>query len=327
MKKVLIALVLMLAVTGMVFANGAAEGAADNYPERSITLVVPAKTGGDMDQVSRILAAELTKELKVNVVVQNMGENGGNMGVQHVQNADADGYTFILFNGIYYTGLIAGKFPETMKDSFDIVCTAAKADTQILVVDAKSDITTPDAMAKKIKEQPNTVKFAATIGSPSQFHAVATENAMGGKFKKVDVASGSDKLVALLSGEVNVVSSTQSLVKDYVAQGRIAIVASICNERSSFYPDTKTFKESGYDLGPDFAATYMIMAKKGTPQNCVDKFSQAVANVMKNEESLKMFTNLSYAPAVRVGDEAKKWQQETFGLFEGMREAIKNDKW
>ena len=69
MKKVLIALVLMLAVTGMVFANGAAEGAADNYPERSITLVVPAKTGGDMDQVSRILAAELTKELKVNVVV------------------------------------------------------------------------------------------------------------------------------------------------------------------------------------------------------------------------------------------------------------------
>ena len=329
MKKLFLVLFVLMAFATSVFANGASEAAApaDKWPERTITLVVTANTGGDVDQVARLLAPELTKELGVNVVVQNMGGNGGNQAVQHVLTSDADGYTFIIFNGMYYTGLIAGKFQQSMDDGLEIACTAAKSDTQVLVVDAKSDITTAAKMAEKIKNEPNTVKFAATLGSPSQFHAVATENAMGGKFKKVDVASGSDKLVALLSGEVNVVSSTQSLVKDYVAQGKIAIVGSICAERSSFFPETATFKDQGYDLGPDFAATYMLMAKKGTDQAFLDKFGEAVKRVMEKPEARQLFENLYYSPAVRVGDEAKAWKQEAFGLFEGMREAIVNDKW
>ena len=326
MKKIALLLVFMMAFAAVVFANGAAE-AGDSYPDRTITIVVPAKTGGDVDQVSRIIAPFLTKKLGVNVVVQNMGGNGGNEGVNHILGEDADGYTFILFNGIYFTGIIGGKFPESLNEDLVTVCTAAKSDTQVLVVDAKSDITTPDAMAKKIQEQPGTVKFAATLGSPSQFHAVATEKAMNGKFKKVDVASGSDKLVALLSGEVNVVSSTQSLVKDYVAQGKIAIVASICNERSAFFPDTPTFKDAGYDLGPDFAATYMILAKKGTPQNAIDKFANAVKEVMEDPEALEALTNLFYSPAVRVGAEADAWRKQAATLFESMREDIKNDIW
>ena len=61
MKKVFLALLLVCAVVSMAFANGAAEDAAASYPERSISLIVPAKTGGDVDQVARILASELTK--------------------------------------------------------------------------------------------------------------------------------------------------------------------------------------------------------------------------------------------------------------------------
>ena len=102
MKKVFLALLLVCAVVSMAFANGAAEDAAASYPERSISLIVPAKTGGDVDQVARILASELTKELGVNVVVQNMAENGGNIGIQQVVSQDADGYQFMLFNGTYF---------------------------------------------------------------------------------------------------------------------------------------------------------------------------------------------------------------------------------
>ncbi len=327
MKKVFLVLLLVCAVVSMAFANGAAEDAAASYPERSISLIVPAKTGGDVDQVARILASELTKELGVNVVVQNMAENGGNIGIQQVVSQDADGYQFMLFNGTYFTGIVAGKYSPSIDENLSIVCTAAKADNQILVVDAKSDITTAKAMADKIKAEPNTVKFAATLGSPSQFHAVATETAAGGKFKKVDVASGSDKLVALLSGEVDVVSSTQSLVKDYVKQGKIAIVGSICSERSDLYPDTPTFKEQGYDLGPDFAATYMIVAKTGTDKAITDKFAAAVKRVMENPEALETLRNLGYTPAVRVGDEAVEWKKNAFESFNSMADAIRNDKW
>ncbi len=327
MKKFLLTLTLVLAVSGMIFANGAAESSVDSYPERAITLIVPTKTGGDVDQVGRILASELTEKLGVNVVVQNMGENSGNVGIQYVLNSDADGYTYILFNGVYFTGIISGKYDASIDDNLETVATVAKSDTQILVVDAKSDITTAADMAEKIKNEPNTVKFAATIGSPSQFHAVALEKAAGGKFKKVDVASGSDKLVSLLSGEVNVVSSTQSLVKDYVTQGRIAVVGSICSERSSFYPDTPTFKEQGYDLGPDFAATYILMAKKGTNPAFTDKIAAAINEVMQDPEAVEIFENLGYAPDVRVGEEAVAWKDNAYALFDSMTEDIKNDRW
>lgn len=331
MKKFTMVMTCLLAMAGIVFANGATENGSvapeDRYPERSITLVCPAKTGGDMDQISRVLASALTKKLGVSVVVQNMGENGGNAGVQYALKQDPDGYTYVLFNGIYFTGIIANKFDPAIDNQFEIALTAAKADNQILVVDAKSDITTPKSMAEKIKMEPGTVKFAATLGSPSQFHAVATEKAMDGKFKKVDVASGSSKLVALLSGEVDVVSSTQSLVKDYVTKGQIAIVGSICSERSALYPDTPTFKEEGYDLGPDFAATYMILAKKGTNPAFEAKFAQGVADVMQDPEILEQLKGLGYTPAVRVGQEAVEWKSKMFDQFNSMAEAIHNDKW
>ena len=324
MKKLLVVMLLALAVVGLVFAQGSTEG---GWPERTITLDCGSKTGGDVDQVQRLLAPMLQKELGVSVVCQNTSSNGGNMALQAIIEAPAEGYNFFLSNGSLFTSQVTGKYVYDINENFDIVCTVAKADTQVLVVDAKSDITTPEAMAKKIKEQPNTVKFAATIGAPSQFHAVAVENAMGGKFKKVDVSSGSDKLVALLSGEVNVVSSTHSLVKDYVANGTIAVVASICNERSEFFPDTPTFKDAGYDLGPDFAATYVILCKKGTPQEVKDKFNAAIAKIMSNEENLKVFRNLFYSPSVRTGAEAEKWYEESYANFMQMKEAVANDKW
>ena len=88
-----------------------------------------------------------------------------------------------------------------------------------------------------------------------------------------------------------------------------------------------TFKEAGYDLGPDFAATYMVLAKKGTPQNAIDKFANAVKEVMEDPEALEALTNLFYSPAVRVGAEADAWRKQAAGLFESMREDIKNDIW
>lgn len=327
MKKFLTVLLVVFIAIGAAFAGGSPEDAINNYPERAITIVVGSKTGGDVDQVARILANGLTQLSDVNVVVQNMDGNGGNVALQYLIDSDPDGYQVYLMNGGVFTSQVTGKYIYDFDANFDPVCTIAKADNQVLVVDAKSNITTADDMAAAIRENPGTIKFAATLGSPSQFHAVATENAMGGKFKKVDISSGSDKLVSLLSGECDVVSSTQSLVKDYVTSGQIAVVGSICRERCAFAPDTPTFKELGYDLGPDFAATYVLFMTKDTPDEIKQKFADMCEQVMNDPEQLKNFEALQYTPDFRGPEEATAWYQAAKDDWFGMKEAIDNDIW
>ncbi len=327
MKKLLAILLIAIVAVSVAFAGGSPEDAINNYPERSITIVVGAKTGGDVDQIARILSNALTQTSDVNVVVQNMDGNNGNVGHQYLVDSDPDGYQLLLDNGNIFTSQVTGSFIYDIDEEFVPVCTIAKADNQVIVVDASSNITTADAMAKEINANPGTVKFAATLGAPSQFHAVAMEQAMGGKFKKVDISSGSDKLVALLSGECDVVSSTQSLVKDYVTAGQIAIVGSICQNRCAFAPDTPTFAEQGYDLGPDFAATYILFAKKGTPDEIIQKFADMCETVLNDPDHVATFQALQYTPDFRGPEEAAEWYKTAKTAWFDMKDAVDNDRW
>ena len=327
MKKLAIFLLVLSMAVSFAFAQGGSEvDRSAKYPERTISIIVPAKTGGDCDQVTRIITPGLAENLGVSVVAENVDGGAGNLALARLLQNEADGYQFALFNGAIFTGELAGSFKYSL-DEFIPVCTIAQNDTQILVANAKGKYNTVEALANAVKTAPGTVKFAATMGAPSQIHAVATENAMGGKFKKVDVASGSSKLVALLSGEVDIVSSTHSLVKDYVQKGEIVALASICTERSAFGPDTPTFKELGYDLGPNFAATYVLMAKKGTPDYVIEKICKAVEAEMSDAETVKILNNLNYTPAVRCGEEAVEWFNTERNAYLSMKEAIANDKW
>ena len=327
MKKLLAVLLVALVAAGAAFAGGSPEDAINNYPERAITFIVGAKTGGDVDQVARIMTNAITQVTGVNAVVQNMDGNGGNVGLQYLVDSDPDGYQVLLENANIFTSQVTGRYIYDIDEEFEPVCTIAKSDNQVIVVAADSNITTPADMAKAISENPGTVKFAATLGAPSQFHAVSMEQAMGGKFKKVDISSGSDKLVALLSGECNVVSSTQSLVKDYVTTGQISIVGSICHERSAFAPDTPTFAEQGYDLGPDFAATYIVLMKKGTPEAIKQKFADLCQQVLSDPDQVQTFQALQYTPDFRGPEEAAAWYAESKASWFEMKDAIDNDRW
>lgn len=327
MKKIVSLILVAFCLTSFVFAQGGTESnPAETYPERTISIYIPARTGGDCDQVTRIIAPALSDELGTAVVAENIAGGSGNLALAKLLENEADGYQFILFNGAIFTGEVANAFKCNV-DDFVPVCTVAKNDTQILVAAANGPYNTPEKLVDAIKNNPGTVKFAATMGAPSQLHAIALEQAAGGKFKKVDVASGSDKLVALLSGEVNVVSSTHSLVKDYVTKGEIVPLGSICAERTKYSEDTPTFKELGYDLGPDFAATYILLAKKGTPDYVMNRISDAVAKIMQDPELVSILENLYYTPYVTDGEEVQAWFQNERSSFLEMKDAVANDRW
>jgi tripartite-type tricarboxylate transporter receptor subunit TctC len=301
------------------------QSAAVKYPVKPIKLIIPSNPGGDQDQYGRLLSKNIEKILGQPLVPVNIAGGSGNVACQQLLEAPADGYTFLIYNLGFFTASVSGKIAYSHKD-FDPVMVTGRTDTNIILVGKKSPYKNAADVAKAIKDTPRTVTFSATYGSPSHFHAVALEQAMGGKFKKLDVGSGADKTISLISGQMDVLSSTVGLMKDYIKIGDVRVIGSICAERSELAPEIPTFTEQGYDLGKGFAAYYIILAPKGTPPAIKDFFIGAVDKMFKDEDVKKEFANAYFLPNIITGSQLDSWMQGYADYFSLMKDNIVNDK-
>lgn len=204
-------------------------GSQSNYPNGPVQIVLPAKPGGDVDSSGRLFAKDLEKYLGTTVVPVNVDGGGGNLAMKQIMDGDADGQQVINYFS-YANAVLGGKLEYAWDDIVPVAC-YAKNDTQILVVSKDAPYSNAQELVDYMKEHPGEVSFAVTLGSPSHYHAVAFEQASGTTFKKVDIGSGSDKVVAMLSGEVDVVSSTVGIMKDYIASGDAKVIGSLASER------------------------------------------------------------------------------------------------
>ena len=261
-------------------------GSQSNYPNGPVQIVLPAKPGGDVDSSGRLFAKDLEKYLGTTVVPVNVDGGGGNLAMKQIMDGDADGQQVINYFS-YANAVLGGKLEYAWDDIVPVAC-YAKNDTQILVVSKDAPYSNAQELVDYMKEHPGEVSFAVTLGSPSHYHAVAFEQASGTTFKKVDIGSGSDKVVAMLSGEVDVVSSTVGIMKDYIASGDAKVIGSLASERSDFAPDIPTLNEQGVDIGDvGFAVHYTVWVKKDTPQDIIDSLASAIEQMVNDEEYQK----------------------------------------
>ena len=270
-------------------------GSQSNYPNGPVQIVLPAKPGGDVDSSGRLFAKDLEKYLGTTVVPVNVDGGGGNLAMKQIMDGDADGQQVINYFS-YANAVLGGKLEYAWDDIVPVAC-YAKNDTQILVVSKDAPYSNAQELVDYMKEHPGEVSFAVTLGSPSHYHAVAFEQASGTTFKKVDIGSGSDKVVAMLSGEVDVVSSTVGIMKDYIASGDAKVIGSLASERSDFAPDIPTLNEQGVDIGDvGFAVHYTVWVKKDTPQDIIDSLASAIEQMVNDEEYQKDCENLQFTP-------------------------------
>lgn len=302
-----------------------AAGQDSSYPEKPIQMLIPTKPGGDVDTNGRLLSKNIEKYLGTTLVPVNVEGGGGGIAMQQVAEANPDGYTFFYYNYAMFTSSVVGKLSYTYED-FKPVVKTSKADNQILVVAKDSPYQTVDDLVKAITENPGTVRFAATYGAPSQFHACAIEAATNGKFKKIDVSSGADKIVALLSGEIDVLSTTTGLMKDYIASDKVTVLGSICKDRSKFAPDIPTFSEQGVDLGQGFETGYVLYAHKDTPQYVIDKMVTAVEEMMNDKTCVTEFENSGFTPDVISGDDLDALMLAMNDYYFDMGDIVASDK-
>ena len=318
MKKIIGLLCFVFMAAGWLAANG--QGKESVWPKKTIQVYIPFKPGGDTDLSSRVMAKYASEALGRSVVIINLAGAGGSLAPLKVKDSPADGYTALYYHPSFFMNNLMGVI-DFDHNEFEIVGIPAFSDSDVLCVNADSDFYTMDDLIAQARSEPDSIKYATTLGNYSYIQGVAIEDAMGVSFNKVDVGGGADKLQALLGGNLDASVFTVNMVKDYVDSGDLRIIGQFAPERSQYMPEYPTLKEQGVDVA--FEKFYFVGFPKGTPREIVDAFAMGIKEGTESEMAGKDYQGLFLNQRFLGPEEAKMYLDEQFAYYEKLAQKIK----
>lgn len=266
--------------------------AQGNWPNRTVTIVVPFPAGGTADMAARPLAAHLTEALGQNFVIENKGGAGGGVGHAYVSRAEPDGYTIMValpsLAVIPEANRLLGKPPTYEVDQFAPVARIF-ADAPILAVKKSSPWNTLADFIAAVKKDPGKIPYG-TSGQFGTVHLAMEMFLTSAKLKMLHVPyqGGAPAFNALLSDQVPVVPTLESIAKGQLEAGNLRVLAQWGDERLTSFPDVPTFKESGY---PD--VVYVLWAgvftPSKTPEPILKKLRDAIRPFLQDKAVIERF--------------------------------------
>jgi tripartite-type tricarboxylate transporter receptor subunit TctC len=284
----------LLGAAAMLAALPAAQ--AQDFPARSIELVVPFAAGGGTDALARAMSDASRTHLSQPVVVLNKPGAAGAIGLTDVANSPADGYKLALVTAdmviIPHLGLT-----KTTYEKFSPII-QLNADPSAITVRADSPYNTIEEFLNAARAKPEAIQLGnAGIGSIWHLAAAALEDKTGAKFNHIPFNGGNPAVLALLGGHIDAVAVSPAEVIQYVKAGKLKTLAVMADQRVPGFENVPTLKERNIDLS--IGTWRGIAAPKGTPQPVLDKLAVALREAAA-EPGLKKFMaeqNLGYVIA------------------------------
>lgn len=308
--------VLIMTMVGSALASSLTPtAAAENYPSRDITLVLPFGPGGIADITARIVANALGKKLGQQIIILNQPGAAGATAARAVLNAEPDGYTLALFsNGTAISVPLFKKLPFDPVAEFVPVSSLAYFDF-VFVTKADSRFKTLKDVLDAAKAQPGALNVGTiNTGSSQNLAAELFKSVTGVDFTIVPYKATPDLQVALLGGELDMIIDSQTALKSALQQNQAIAIASSGPQRSILTIDVPTATELGVS-GFDVTSWNAIFAPQGTPPDIVSALNAALIEVLADEAVRKRFTDLgvearSSTPqeiGKRLADDIAKW--------------------
>lgn len=298
----------------------AAPAAAQTYPTRPITLIVPYAAGGPSDIIARLVAQSMGQTLGQTVVIENVGGAGGTTGAARAARAAPDGYT-ILF---HHLALAAGAtlYRNLTYDTVNDFAPIGLINQGGFVVISKNALETrtiADLLAH-VKRAGRDITFGnAGVGSGSHMCNMMLQSALGVKFTEIPYRGTGPALNDLVGGQLDALCDQTTSSIPQIQAGRVRAYAVTSTERVAQLPDLPTLREAGL---ANFEVTVWnaLYAPKGTPPAIVDRLYQAMEVALKDETILKRFADLGtslFPPGQRGPDatrarlvaEVEKWRR------------------
>jgi tripartite-type tricarboxylate transporter receptor subunit TctC len=269
-----------LALLVVALCAGAATAQVQDYPARTIRVVVPFSPGGAVDGPMRLIAQELGKRLGQAVVVENKPGAGATIGTDVVAKSAPDGYTLLLAsqtNAISAT--LYSKLPFEPIDDFAPI-TLIGREPGVVVVNPSLPVTTLSQFIAYVKERPGSVDYASSgNGSGQHLFAALLASKTGMKMNHVPYRGSGQATTDLLSGVVAMAIPGTAGMVGHIRAGKLRPLAVTGARRSPQLPDVPTVMEAGV---PDYEAyVWMgLLAPKGTPPPIIDRLQREVVAVL-----------------------------------------------
>lgn len=261
-------------------------GAQDNYPNRTITLVVPLPPGGTTDMMARAVADKLGAVLGQQVVVENRPSGGsGTVASRAVARGPADGYTLLLG---YTTTLATAPaiLPNVGYDphsDFAPVGLIGYSPTLILAHPSTPYRNVADLVAAAKASKELFQIGIPSVGSVTHLSAVLFTEQAGLKTQYIPYKGSGPLTTDLIGGHVKVGFNPIPPVRSAVDGKLLRALAATSARRSSAYPDLPTVAEAGLP-GYDAVLHYGVVVASGTPRSIVDKLNKALLSTLATDE-------------------------------------------
>ena len=308
---------LLVFVFGMLALGNICANAQD-YPTRTITIVVPFPPGGPTDTIARILADRMKAPLGQTVIVENIGGAGGAIGVGRVARSAPDGYTLSI--GHVQTHVLNA---ATMKLDYDVVNDFAPvsliADTPVWIVGRK---TLPSDDVKGLiawlkSEDGKATSGTVGVGGPPDIAGTIFAKETGTKIQFVPYRGGALLLQDLLGAHIDMAFSQAANYVSYVHNGQLKAYAVLAPKRWWAAPEVPTLDELGI---PAIHATFWhgIWVPKGTPADVIAKLNAAIRESLADPSVQERFRDAGQevwvvegqtpeALAAKQKDEIARW--------------------
>ena len=266
------------------------------WPDRPIHWIVGFGPGGANDLIARIAADGTGKKLNQTIIVENRPGAGAVIGTSYVAHAQPDGYTFLVGAASTITNsLLLKDLPY--KDSDLVPVGMIAVAPSVIIVNPSVPANNMQEFVAWAKAQNGKVTWStAGNGSTPEFVGEMIMEAIGAKFNVVPYKSGGDSVNAVLKNEVSATSEASIVVVPQIKAGLLKGVATTYIKRISSYPSIPSTAEQGFpsvQIG-HWAGLY---APRGTPDDIVEKMSEALQDALKNPDVAEKLTRTGIEPA------------------------------
>lgn len=286
----------LLAIAISTVLGATLPAAAQSFPSRAITLIVPAAAGGPTDAVGRMVADSMSATLGQQVVVENVGGAGGTIGMARVAKAPADGYTVIVWHIAQATApALYDNLRYSVLDDFDSI--GRIADVPMTVV-TKSDLPVNDAagLIAWMKQKQSAATYAhAGIGSASHLCAIMLMSATETKMTAVSYRGTGPAMNDLIGKQFDMMCDQTTTTTAQIKAGTIKGYAVTTPQRLKVLPDLPTLNEVGLK-GFEVAAWHAMWAPKGLPADVAAKLNGALQTALKDPKVIERLAALGIEP-------------------------------
>ncbi len=290
--------------------------ASDDYPNRPVRLIIPFPPGGSNDVVGRLIAKQLSEELKQQVFVDNRGGAGGSIGTENCATSPPDGYTLCIISIAHAVNPWLHKLKYDPIKSF-VPITILATGPNVLVVNPESPIKSVKDLLEMAKASPGQLNYAsAGVGSFQHLGGELFKLMGGVNIVHVPYKGGGPAMQDVVAGHVKIMFSSLIQTTALIKSGQLRAIGTGGAKRSPVLPDVPTIAEGGI---PGYVADnwWGIVVPAGTPAAINDKVYKATQAALKapavtaqfDREGAAVVTMTSAEFTDYIKKEIDKWER------------------